>query len=367
MIVPYEDSILASVAAIREYYGLSSSFAPEHRLQKLLQERKPKQIFLILIDAMGANLIEKKLPPEAFARKNMLYKTMTVFPPTTTAATTAIQNGKAPNENAWLGWCEYFPEVDDTVIPFRGIGYYSDINYGENYVYDLIPVTSTDEELRQQGIPARVLYPAFREDGCASFAEMTERLIGYSHTGEYRYIYAYWDEYDSLMHKVGPSSPEADACLLRINSELQHLADNLAEDTMMIVVADHGQVDIHRDVNLYYTKYRDYFYRAPSIETRAQALFVKEECRERFEKEFKEEFQDDFVLLSKQQVLDTKLFGPHRDHPRFEGLLGDYLAIAKSDVCFSYRKDPAKAFKFAGQHAGMCPDELYIPLIAYQK
>ena len=90
MIVQYDESILSYVASIREYFGLSSSFAPNRELSKRIREEKPKRIYLILIDAMGANLIKRKLSSEAFLNRNMMTDTSTVFPPTTTAATTAI-------------------------------------------------------------------------------------------------------------------------------------------------------------------------------------------------------------------------------------------------------------------------------------
>lgn len=120
MIVHYDESILSSVAAVRDYFQLSSSYPAEKRLRDLLEKKKPKQIFLILIDAMGAHLIQRKLASDAFVNRHLLYKTMTVFPPTTVAATTSIRSGKAPNENAWLGWIEYMEDFDDEIIPFFG-------------------------------------------------------------------------------------------------------------------------------------------------------------------------------------------------------------------------------------------------------
>ena len=58
------------------------------------------------------------------------------------------------------------------------------------------------EELNKIGIPARKLFPSFEEDGCEDFDEMCDRLIDYSFSDDYRYIYAYWDKYDTYVYAI---------------------------------------------------------------------------------------------------------------------------------------------------------------------
>lgn len=365
MIVYYDESILTYIASIRNYFGLTSSYPAHEGLSSLLNEKRPEKIFLLLMDGMGANLIERKLPEDSFLRKHLTYVTTTVFPPTTTAATTAIRNGKAPNENGWLGWCQYLKEVDDIIVPFRSCSYYEDKDYPGDIMNQYMPVSATEDELNQIGIPSRVLYPAFAPDGCGDFDQMCSRLIRFSNDDDYRYIYAYWDKYDTYMHRHGPSSKICDAYLSFLNREIENLAENLSEDTMLIVTADHGQVDIHRSYNLYGSPFDAYFWMRPSIEPRALTFFIKEGMKEEFARKFKETFEKDYVLLNHNQILETHLFGDHESHPRFDEFIGDFLAIAKSDLLLEYSEKPKIIFK--GQHAGMCEDELMIPVITYMK
>ncbi|MBQ6493786.1 MAG: alkaline phosphatase family protein [Erysipelotrichaceae bacterium] len=365
MIVNYEESILAYISAIRRYFSLSSEYEPEKRFMDLLDRRRPEKVFILLIDGMGARLIDRKLPEDAFLKKHMLYRTSTVFPSTTTSATTSIQNGKAPSENAWLGWCQYLKEADDIIIPFLSIGYYNDVRYEDHIMFKHIPVSTTENDLKKKGIGSRILFPSFAEDGCDDFDEMCQRLIALSHSDEYRYIYAYWDRYDTYMHEYGPSSKICDSYLEHINYEIENLALNLSDDTMLVVIADHGQVDINRYYNLYGSEFDRFFYRRPSLESRAQAFFIRKGMEKEFEKRFKEVFQDDYILLSHEQVLRSKLFGDHGNHPRFEEFIGDYLAIGKSDLSFEYHEREKHRFK--GQHAGMSDDELQIPVIVWMK
>ena len=365
MIVYYDESILSYVASIRRYFGLPSEYEPNTKFSNLLSSKKPKKIFLLLVDGMGANLINQKLPEDSFLRKNMVYKTTTVFPSTTTAATTSIRNGKAPNQNAWVGWIQYFKEVKDYVIPFRGKGFYNDKDYGKNLAYNIIPVTFTENELKKKGMNTKVLFPSFEEGGFEDFDSLCNKLIEYSKTDEFDYIYAYWDKYDTYMHEHGPSSKICDAYLSHINYEIERIANNLNEDTMLVVVADHGQIDVKEEYNFYGSKYQKYFKNKPSLEPRAMTFYIKDEYKEEFEKEFKNEFEDRFVLLTHKQVIDTRLFGDKDNHPRLEEFIGDFLAIGKANTILAYKEKTIPSMK--GQHAGMLEDELMVPIIAFQK
>jgi len=366
MIVYYDESILSYVASIRTYLGLSSSYSSNQKLLDILNKKNPKKVFLILIDGMGANLINSKLEEDTFLRKNMLFKTTTVFPPTTTAATTSILNGKAPCENGWLGWIQYFKEVKDFVIPFYGKSFYNKNVFGQDFAYKAVPKKEIIEELNNKGIRATSVFPKFRDKENTSFKKFCRKIADLSNNSDYNFAYCYWDKYDSMMHKRGPSSKICNMYLKWINHYLDWLSKNISDDTMMIVVADHGQIDVTKPINLRNTRYNKMLDRLPSLEPRAAALYIKDKYKEEFGREFKEEYEDDLVLLSKKEVIDLKLFGDRPNHPRFEEFIGDYLAICKKGtVIYSGPKDGK--FKQKGMHAGMEEDELMVPVIVYQK
>lgn len=365
MFVYYDESILTYISAIRKYFGLSSDYTPNSALLDLMKKQKPAKVFVLVIDGMGANLIKNKLDENSFLRKNMLFETTTVFPPTTVAATTSIRNGKAPNQNGWVGWSQYMKEVDDIVIPFYGKGYYNDIDYGKDLVWHALPVDSIEKELSRNGVKADSVFPNFDKNGVDDFDEMCEVLANYSNSRGHKFVYAYWDCYDTYMHKYGPSSKICDSYLWHINYEIENLANNLNKNTMLIVMADHGQIDVKRNYNLYGSKFDKYFERKPALDPRCMAFYIKEGLKEEFEVEFKKEFENDYILLSHKQVLQAKLFGDKRNHKRFEEFIGDYLGIAKSDMSLNYIEKPKKYM--VGQHSGCLDDELLVPIIVYKK
>lgn len=74
---------------------------------------------------------------------------------------------------------------------------------------------------------------------------------------------------------------------------------------------------------------------------------------------FNSHFSNDFDLYSKEEVINSHLFGDGKENSVFRDILGDYLAIAKTDKTLLY--GGSKILK--SQHAGYTDDEIYIPLI----
>ena len=105
--------------------------------------------------------------------------------------------------------------------------------------------------------------------------------------------------------------------------------------------------------------------RMPSIEPRTLNLFIKEGYHEQFEEEFRKEFGSKFMLLTKDEVKEKQLFGPGQEHPQFDGMLGDYLAIATGDLSIFNTMDEKE--KFIGVHAGLTKEEMEIPLIVVER
>lgn len=362
MFVNYEESILNYIASIRNYYKLDSSYHGDKRFSKFLKEHKFEQIILVLIDAMGSRLLEKHLDKDAFLNRYKLREVSTVFPTTTTAATTSILNGKSPNENCWLGWIQYDDELKDYIIPFLNTGFYSHQKFEDNHMRKKYPIKDIVTELNEKGIKARKIFPSFDPvDGVNSLEEFSETIVKESLSKKNKFVYAYWDEYDSLMHKVGPSSKEAKSLLKRIDRKLEETALKLGSKTLMVIIADHGQVDVENEY-IMKTKLVEYFEKKPDIEPRALNFYIKKDKLEQFRKDFLELYEDECILLTHDEVIKTKLFGSSENHKDFESKIGDFIAISKGHKHFVLDDS---AFKFKGSHAGANIDELMVPFIIY--
>jgi arylsulfatase A-like enzyme len=175
---------------------------------------------------------------------------------------------------------------------------------------------------------------------------------------ERSYIYAYWDDLDRLMHENGVDGPEIGELMRSLEKRTEEMASRL-EDTLLIVTADHGHIN-NRNVEIMdYPDIADCLVRMPSIELRAANLFVKPGMEKQLEDAFARHFSDQFVLMTREEVLSQNLFGTGENHPMLESMLGDYLAIGTSSIGIAHNAPDHK-----GNHAGFTPEEMTIPLIA---
>jgi hypothetical protein len=101
-----------------------------------------------------------------------------------------------------------------------------------------------------------------------------------------------------------------------------------------------------------------------SIDNRACSFRVKDEYINVFYKEIKKVLKEDFIILSKQAIIDKKLYGYGIKNKYFDEGLGDFFAIGISNKAIRLSE---KANKHKSSHSGITEDEMLVPLIIYNK
>ena len=132
----------------------------------------------------------------------------------------------------------------------------------------------------------------------------------------------------------------------------------------LLITADHSHMDSRNLCILDYPEVLNCLVRMPSIEPRTLNLFVKEEFLDAFPEIFRRNFGDNFLLLTREEVRAEKLFGPGEDRPGLRDMIGDYVALAVSDV--SIFNTHYEAQVMPGGHAGLTAEESRIPLIVVE-
>ena len=161
------------------------------------------------------------------------------------------------------------------------------------------------------------------------------------------------------MHNLGTGATEVHEAMIHMEEQVSKLAEEL-DDTLLIITADHGHIDNRTVVLQDYRTIMDCLVRLPALEPRVLNFFVKEGKEKVFEKEFNKEFGEDFMLLSMEEAIEKKLFGFREPRKEFRGLLGNYLAIAVSDLSIFFSEEP-----LSSMHGSVTEDEMLIPLIAF--
>jgi hypothetical protein len=136
------------------------------------------------------------------------------------------------------------------------------------------------------------------------------------------------------------------------------------EDFTLIIVADHGHIDCNViTLNDDYSDFTELLDKNIAIEGRAASFWVKKGMKREFKEKFKKYFSEDFILFTKKEVIDKKLFGDGKYHENFEDSLGDYLAVAIGNKYFEYYYYEDEMIS---HHAGMTAEEMFIPLFIFK-
>ena len=363
----YTKSIVNMMASIRKHYGLDINYNTLPSLDEELKKNY-KNVIIVLLDGMGTKIIENSIGTGNFLYKNKKQDYQSIFPPTTVAATTALLSTKTPIENGWLGWHIYMKEIDKDIAMFMNAGYYEDIKYDYSLTDLYMPYVSILDELKTVGVTTGDVYPSFRPNGAKDFDEFLVKIKEFIDLeGDKKFAYCYWTEPDHVLHETGCTSEVTINTIQELNDKLEIFYNEvLDDDTLIIVTADHGHIDI-LDLNLAgYPNILKLLERLPSIEPRACTFYVKEGKEEEFKNEFNSLWKDDFILLTKDEVLEKNIFGVGKPHPTTEYTIGQFTALATNRLTFSYHENLEEE-QFKATHAGLTEDEMIIPLILLTK
>lgn len=361
----YNRSIVNLIASIKKYYNIPYSIQTLPELDRVL-EKEYNNMVLVLLDGLGSNVIYKTIGCDSFLFKHKISDLTSVFPPTTTTATASYLSGKLPIEHCWLGWHMYFQQIKKDIVLFNNKGYY-DENYFNDKIVNCISYRSIFDDLSESGISCYSIKPPIMnnlERDLKIELNMVEEIIRSDDNKKFIYVYNY--NPDHIMHEFGVQSCESIDMIKYMEKQLVLFYNRIDNDTIVIVCADHGLIDIE-EINLFnYPKLLSMLERLPSLEPRASSFSVKKEKEKDFVNEFNNLFKDKFILLSKEEVYASSLFGDAKKHYLFDDFLGDYLAIACDKYMLIYSEDKNRIPMKAG-HSGLLEDEMLIPLIILEK
>lgn len=360
----YNECLTNLACSIRKYFELEYKHNTLEYVDKILEEKKPDNVVVVLFDGMGSRILDRTLENESFFIKNRLKEITTVFPATTTAATTSVRTGLNPAEHGWLGWNTYIAPIDKTITLFLNC------EKGKNgackeflQVKDKLANNTITEEINQKGqYKSMELFP-FGDNKYNDLDDMLDIIERETKKAEKKYIYAYDDEPDHTMHDYGPDSTKARELIRIRNQKIEELCSKL-ENTVVIVIADHGHIKCNHIYLNNYPEILNMLERTTSLEQRAVSFKIKNGLKEEFKEKFNILFGKDFNLYEKEDIINSKLFGDGTANELFEQAIGDFIAIAEnSNKCIIADGDE----KLFSQHAGYTEDEILVPLIIVDK
>ncbi|MHB1484434.1 MAG: alkaline phosphatase family protein [Saccharofermentanales bacterium] len=362
----YNNSVVQVPNSIMKHYGAKTHHLTLQLLDDVL-DKNYKNVVIMVFDGLGKNILEQNLGEDSFLRKNMRTVISSVFPPTTTAALTALQSGLEPCEHGWLGWSCYFKEIDKCVDLYSNSDSY--IKGGKPASPDHLAMkymgyesmagnirNVTGDDVRLCEVSPFSVYKAMT---CEEVCSHVENLCGQDGR---KFIYAYHFQPDQSIHDKGCYSPEIKKMLNDFDMQLSATCAKL-NDSVVIITADHGLTDIKRLCIDDFPEISQCLDKLISLESRCISFFIKTGYHEKFEKEFKEAFGDKFLLFTHKGFIDSHLLGTGKQHPKVDDFIGDYVAVSISEYALWYKNSEGEMKNYKGAHAGLSEDEMEVPLI----
>jgi hypothetical protein len=353
-----------------------------------LQALPPEEItrhtnlVLLVVDGLGYEYLTRRLPQGALGR-NLRTAITSVFPATTVAAITSFLTGDAPQQHALTGWHTYLRELGCVMTVLPGTPRYGGVGYRKA---DLDPIElfghrPLSDRIRTRSIVVSPAYIAHSDFNLAhignaellTFDNLPQMFGQAARTirsdPEPKYLYLYWPKLDSIGHQHGMESDEALAHLRAIELALtDFLVAAGRTDTLLVVTADHGQIDTSEADRIDLADHPD-LARCLTLplcgEPRAAFCYVRPGRVAHFERYCVEALGDKLDLIPSAELIEQGFFGSGEPHPRLEERIGDYTLLMRENFVIREWLRHEKRFPQIGVHGGLSAAELEVPLCVF--
>lgn len=363
-------------------------------------------VVLLLVDGLGNEQLLRAIAEDrapTFARlldqarslqPGVGYSVITsVFPSSTVPALATLATGLPPARHGLLGWTLHLPELDgptETVRwgPAASQGSYADAEHGGHDPVQFLGEETIHERLARAGVASYVVAPAEHKGspfsrmlyhgaiyaphrGLADIFREVEELRGAHPRGQRLAIYAYWPDLDAAAHWSGPASPRHSDTLAELDAALgRWLQEALRHGkTLFLLTADHGHVTSDPTRAVIFTHHPellDLLEAPPTGERRVAYIHPRPGCLAQARDYVESCLAEMARVLTPEEAFARGLFGPGPARSEALQRVGDLVLLPRtSDVQFHHPYlDAAAPVIFAGNHGGLEPEEMNVPLLA---
>jgi type I phosphodiesterase/nucleotide pyrophosphatase len=358
--------------------------------EPLLRERFERIVF-VYFDAFGWTFLERHTGHPLFVRarsEGLLTQLTAQFPSTTTAQVTTIHSGLPVSDHGLYEWHVYEPSLDRLVTPllfsFAGDGVRGTLA-GHLHPDDLFPTDSIYARLSDAGVRSTVVLPAPIAGAAPNLAllggteivpfESAERGLAAAaaalHDGA-GYAHVYLDEIDSLMHAVGPDDPLVDAGVRLVLDTLAGVP--FPPGTLVLLTADHGMSPVDPARTVYVNQIWPEL--AGQLETGADGkpLAPAGSCRDLFLHARERDVEAVCTGLAERldgvadvvpvaELIEEGIFA--EPSPRLSARLANVAVLPRHGEAVYWHEPGRFVQRLFGQHGGLSPQEMEIPLVAW--
>ena len=370
-------SIIDVVRTLYKYAGDNSNDNANPEIMNYIKNKK--HIVLIVVDGMGSNLVDT-FPNTYKLKQNKVTDLITVFPTTTGCVIPSIVTAQYPSVHGMIGWYNYYREKN---ISYYSLLFQDRINKKDLRMFDIKPqdIYKNDSKLNHLKREVVALLPKKTVDSTFSkfilqknrkpyttieeAFEMTGINIQNNKESE-TFTYLYISEIDRKSHKYGVYSKEVRDVADQIEKGLRTLKDKKIEDLEIVIIADHGQIEVEeKEITMNFKKYGQYFYALPGIDYGTATYYVKKEKQQDFLNEFHKDHDGKMFIFKTEEFIKNDIFGKDSVSSYMNSNLGEYISFCKKGAYFvnSLEKQEKYEGGLKGTHSGFSKEEFIVPLI----
>jgi predicted AlkP superfamily pyrophosphatase or phosphodiesterase len=328
---------------------------------------RAEQVVLLTLDGLGWEQLQERahLAPTLTAMAGG--PITTVAPSTTATALTSLTTGTSPAGHGVVGYRVRVGGTDVlNVLRWRIVGRDEDAR-------DTVPPEQLQAVEPFAGTkPPVVTRAEFSESGFTRAHLAGARFCGWRVTSTLvatvgallaeraPFVYAYYDGVDKVAHEFGLGS-FYEAELVATDRLVTDLIDVLPPGAALVVVADHGQVDVGDNVVALRREVAE-LTALLSGEGRFRWLHARPGCRERLATAARRCHGDQAWVRTREEAVSDGWFGGPLSG-EFEGRLGDVVLAARDPVAFLDAADTGN-ITLRSRHGSLTPPEMLVPLLA---
>jgi hypothetical protein len=370
---------------------LLTGFTDGPALDEPLLRARFEGVVFVYFDAFGWAFLERHAGHPLFARARsdgVLVQLTSQFPSTTTAQVTTIHSGRPVADHGLYEWHVYEPSLNRLITPllfsFAGDGVRGTL-LGQLDPDVLFPTGAIYARLAQAGVRSTVVLPATiaasapnialmrgtevvpfetARDGLARAATALGEGAGYAHI--------YLDELDSLMHVVGTDDPAAELATRKILDDVQQAT--FPTGTLVLLTADHGMSPVDPDRTVYVNELwpelaghletgADGKPLAPAGSCRDLFLHVREGQVDEVCTQLGERLDGVAAVVAVDELVAEGVFS--EPSARLEARLANVVVLPRYGEAVYWHEPGRFAQHLHGQHGGLSPQEMEIPLVAW--
>ncbi|HEV7537030.1 MAG TPA: alkaline phosphatase family protein, partial [Acidimicrobiia bacterium] len=174
------------------------------------------------------------------------------------------------------------------------------------------------------------------------------------------FVYAYYDGVDKVAHEYGIADGFFSAETMAADRLVGDLLDALPGDTVLVITADHGQVQFDRWVTMEPVAAR---VRAYAGDARLRYLYARPGAEGELLKAAEDAYGDVAWVFGRDQLVDEGWLGPVPPAGDVLTRIGDVTLAARGNVAFADPTHPHETRLKAG-HGSLSPEEMLVPLLA---